>query len=88
MSPIPTARRCYRGVAAAAGAGYAASHQTTTYSSYGTIGNRQFFSSGMIQTYDPASGIFAGAVVGALKLPFMLYKSLRVALLLRKMGRI
>jgi hypothetical protein len=49
----------------AAGAGYAASHQTTTYSSYGTIGNRQFFSSGMIQTYDPASGIFAGAVVGA-----------------------
>jgi hypothetical protein len=51
------------GVTAAA-AGYAASHQTTTYSSYGQVGNQQFWSSGTIQTYDPAAGMFAGASVG------------------------
>jgi hypothetical protein len=50
---------------AAAGAGYAASHQTVSYTSYGVVGNRQFFTSGTIQTYDPASGIFAGAAMGA-----------------------
>jgi hypothetical protein len=50
---------------AAAGAGYAASHQTTTYSSAGFVGHRSFYSSGTIRTYDPASGIFAGAAVGA-----------------------
>jgi hypothetical protein len=53
------------GGVAAAGAGYAASHQTTTYTSYGVVGNRQFYTSGTIQTYDPASGIFAGAAMGA-----------------------
>jgi hypothetical protein len=50
---------------AAASAGYAASHQTTTYNSYGFIGQRSFFTTGTIQTYDPAAGIFAGAAVGA-----------------------
>jgi hypothetical protein len=50
---------------AAAGAGYAASHQTTTYTSYGVVGNRPFVTSGTIQTYDPAAGIFAGASMGA-----------------------
>ncbi len=53
------------GGVAAAGAAYGASHQTTTYTSYGVVGNRQFFTSGTIQTYDPAAGIFAGAAVGA-----------------------
>ena len=52
------------GVAAGAAA-YGASHQTTTYSSYGVIGHRQFWTSGTIQTYDPAAGILAGAAVGA-----------------------
>lgn len=50
---------------AAAGAGYAASHSTTTYSSYGYVGNRPVAFTGTIQTYDPASGILAGAAVGA-----------------------
>lgn len=50
---------------AAASAGYAASHQTTTYSGFGYVGNRSFYTSGTIQTYDPAAGIFAGAAVGA-----------------------
>jgi hypothetical protein len=50
---------------AAAGAGYAASHQTTTYSSYGYAGRRAFYTSGTIETFDPAAGIFAGAAVGA-----------------------
>jgi hypothetical protein len=50
---------------AAAGAGYAAAHQTTTYTGYGVVGNRQFFTSGTIQTYDPAAGILAGAAMGA-----------------------
>jgi hypothetical protein len=50
---------------AAGAAGYAASHQTTTYSGYGYVGNRPFYTSGTIQTYDPASGILAGAAVGA-----------------------
>jgi hypothetical protein len=50
---------------AAGAAGYAASHQTTTYSGYGYVGNRTFYTSGTIQTYDPASGILAGAAVGA-----------------------
>jgi len=53
------------GVMAAAGAGYAASHQTTTYSGYATNGYRSAWTSGTIQTYDPASGILAGAAVGA-----------------------
>jgi hypothetical protein len=53
------------GGVAAAGAGYAASHQTTTYSGYATNGHRSVWTSGTIQTYDPASGIFAGAAVGA-----------------------
>jgi hypothetical protein len=52
------------GVVAAAGAGYAASHQTTTYSGYATNGYRSVWTSGTIQTYDPAAGIFAGAAVG------------------------
>ena len=52
------------GVMAAAGAGYAASHQTTTYSGYATNGYRSVWTSGTIQTYDPAAGIFAGAAVG------------------------
>jgi hypothetical protein len=50
---------------AAGAAGYAASHQTTTYSSVGYIGNRGFYTAGTIQTYNPAAGIFAGATVGA-----------------------
>jgi hypothetical protein len=50
---------------AAGGAAYAASHQTTNYSSAGFIGNRGFYTSGTIQTYDPAAGIFAGVAVGA-----------------------
>ena len=53
------------GGVAAAGAGYAASHQTTTYSGYATNGYRSVWTSGTIQTYDPASGILAGAAVGA-----------------------
>jgi len=53
------------GGVAAAGAGYAASHQTTTYSSAGFYGNRGFYSTGVIQTYNPAAGIFAGATIGA-----------------------
>jgi hypothetical protein len=53
------------GVVAAAGAGYAASHQTTTYSGYATNGYRSVWTSGTIQTYDPAAGILAGAAVGA-----------------------
>jgi hypothetical protein len=61
------------GLAAGASA-YAASHSTTTYSGYGTAtsynnygGVRQtnFYTSGTIQTYDPAAGILAGAAVGA-----------------------
>jgi hypothetical protein len=52
------------GLAAGASA-YGASHQTTTYSSYGQVGYHQFWTSGTIQTYDPASGILAGAAVGA-----------------------
>jgi uncharacterized protein YceK len=52
------------GVAAGAAA-YGASHQTTTYSSYGAVGYHQFWTSGTIQTYDPAAGILAGAAVGA-----------------------
>jgi len=54
---------------AAGAAAYTASHSTTTYNSYGTVSNgfRQasWVSSGTIQTYDPAAGIFAGAAVGA-----------------------
>jgi hypothetical protein len=50
---------------AAGAAGYGASHQTTTYSGYGQVGNRQFWTSGTIQTYDPAAGMLAGASVGA-----------------------
>jgi hypothetical protein len=53
------------GVAAAGAAGYGASHQTTTYSSYGQVGYHQFSTSGTIQTYDPAAGMLAGAAVGA-----------------------
>jgi hypothetical protein len=50
---------------AAGAAAYGASHQTTTYSSVGYVGNRSFYTSGTIQTYDPAAGIFAGVAVGA-----------------------
>lgn len=50
---------------AAAGAGYAASHQTVSYSNVGYAGNRTFYSSGTVNIYDPAAGIFAGAAVGA-----------------------
>jgi hypothetical protein len=50
---------------AAGAAGYAAAHQTTTYTSVGYVGRRSFYTTGTIQTYDPASGIFAGAAVGA-----------------------
>lgn len=53
------------GGVAAAGAGYAASHQTTTYSGFATNGYRSVWTSGTIQTYDPAAGILAGAAVGA-----------------------
>lgn len=50
---------------AAGAAAYGASHQTTSYTSYGAVGHRQYWGSGTIQTYDPASGILAGAAVGA-----------------------
>lgn len=50
---------------AAAGAGYAASHQTATVNTYGSVGRHQYFSTSTIQVYDPASGILAGAAVGA-----------------------
>ena len=50
---------------AAAGAGYAASHQSATYTNMGYVGNRSFYSSGTVNVYDPAAGIFAGAAVGA-----------------------
>jgi hypothetical protein len=50
---------------AAASAGYAASHSTTTYSSYGYVGHHPVAMVGTIQTYDPASDILAGAAVGA-----------------------
>jgi hypothetical protein len=50
---------------AAGAAAYGASHQTTTYTGYGMVGNRPFWTSGTIQTYDPASGILAGIAVGA-----------------------
>jgi hypothetical protein len=50
---------------AAAGAGYAASHQTATYTNVGYVGNRSFYSTGTVSVYDPAAGIFAGAAVGA-----------------------
>jgi hypothetical protein len=52
------------GLAAGASA-YAASHTTTTYTGYGYVGNRPFYTSGTIQTYDPAAGVLAGAAVGA-----------------------
>jgi hypothetical protein len=50
---------------AAGAAGYAAAHSTTTYSGYGYDGYHSFYTSGTIQTYDPAAGILAGAAVGA-----------------------
>jgi hypothetical protein len=50
---------------AAGAAAYGASHQTATYSSYSVVGYHQFWTSGTIQTYDPAAGIFAGVAVGA-----------------------
>ena len=50
---------------AAGAAGYAASHQTATYTSVGYVGNRSYYSSATLQVYDPASGILAGAAVGA-----------------------
>jgi hypothetical protein len=46
-------------------AAYGASHQTTTYSSYTQVGRHQYWTTGTIQTYDPAAGILAGAAVGA-----------------------
>lgn len=50
---------------AAGAAAYGVSHQTTTYSSVGYVGNRNFYTSGTIQTYDPVAGIFAGVAIGA-----------------------
>jgi len=50
---------------AAGAAAYGASHQTTTYSGYATNGYRSVWTSGTIQTYDPAAGIFAGVAVAA-----------------------
>jgi hypothetical protein len=50
---------------AAGAAGYAASHQTATYTSVGYVGNRSYYSSATLRVYDPASGILAGAAVGA-----------------------
>jgi uncharacterized protein YceK len=50
---------------AAGAAAYGASHQTTTYTSAGFVGNHPFYATGTIQTFDPAAGIFAGAAVGA-----------------------
>jgi hypothetical protein len=52
------------GLAAGASA-YAASHTTTNYSGYGYVGRTPVVMSGSIRTYDPASGILAGAAVGA-----------------------
>jgi hypothetical protein len=51
------------GVAAGASA-YAASHSTTTYTSYGHVGRTNFYQTATIRTYDPAAGVFAGAAVG------------------------
>jgi hypothetical protein len=48
----------------AGAAAYGAARTTTTYSGYGYVGNRSFYTSGTINTYDPAAGIFAGAAVG------------------------
>jgi hypothetical protein len=53
------------GAAAAGAAAYGASHQTATYSSYGQVGYHQFWTTGTIQTYNPAAGMLAGASVGA-----------------------
>jgi hypothetical protein len=50
---------------AAAGAGYAASRQTTTFTNVGYVGHRGFYSSGTFQSYDPAAGIFTGVAIGA-----------------------
>jgi len=44
---------------------YGASHQTTTYTSYGYVGYHPVMMTGTIQTYDPMAGILAGAAVGA-----------------------
>ncbi len=53
------------GALAAGAAGYAASHQTTTYNSYGYVGYHPVMMSGTMQTYDPAARMLAGAAVGA-----------------------
>jgi hypothetical protein len=54
------------GAAAAGAAAYSASHTTTTYSGYAvTPRGRAVYTSGTIQTYDPAAGLLAGAAVGA-----------------------
>jgi hypothetical protein len=53
------------GALAAGAAAYGASHSTTTYTSYGYVGYRPIVMTGTIQTYDPMSGILAGAAVGA-----------------------
>jgi len=50
---------------AAGAAAYGASHQTTTYTSYGYVGYHPIMMTGTIQTYDPLAGILAGAAVGA-----------------------
>jgi hypothetical protein len=51
---------------AAGAAAYNASHTTTTYSAYGvTARGRPVYATGVIQTYDPAAGMMAGAAVGA-----------------------
>ena len=53
------------GIAAGAAA-YNASHTQTTYSSWGRVGNSNFYSGGVINTYDPLAGMFAGAAVGGI----------------------
>jgi hypothetical protein len=50
------------GLAAGASA-YAASHSTTTYTSYGHVGRTGFYQTATIRTFDPGAGIFAGAIV-------------------------
>jgi archaellum component FlaG (FlaF/FlaG flagellin family) len=50
---------------AAGAAAYSASHSTVNYSNYGYVGRTSFYSAGQINVYDPMSGLFAGAAVGA-----------------------
>ena len=50
---------------AAGAAAYSASHTSVNYSNYGYVGRTSFYSAGQINVYDPMSGLFAGAAVGA-----------------------